>query len=165
MTKRNCSFVLVGVLLCCAALRAAADDCIYTAANIDKDRYLRNREFRSVRWEDETNTAHVVTRSGESLTIRHWACEHLSVEGKFSIRVEPSASLKYFRDKALWLGKQLLEPEDVAVLERVLDGSEFRRWQPRSRLKLKMDGRYYSWMSLGISVDGSTAVITLFGSL
>jgi hypothetical protein len=142
----------------------ADDGCILTSANIEfaKGKYLRNKNFRSVTWDDKTRTAHVVTKDGEPLTIQNWACENLAVEGALSIRANAYSSLRHLQGKALWLGQQLLDREDLGAFRRALEGKSFRSWNGRAPLKLTLKGTYYSFIILEITVTESTAVIRLY---
>ena len=149
---------LLGILLAAVVLTdtsAADEKCRYTSGAMDKLKmeHLQNKNFARIEWDSASNSANILTRDGYKLSLSFFACEHYAVEGKLFLTGlgDKSKLESQVVEKILWLGEQMLKPEDIPNLKKAVTSKEYRTQFHAGEVALFFSGHFYPQISLHIT--------------
>lgn len=142
--KTFVSFVLL--LLAVAAL--ASEKCYYDPKGIDYSYFLKHTKFTKAEWNNDTKEARIALAGGEEVIIQYSACEQLGMTARYIMkRTGERINTEHLLTRLSWLGKNVLDGEDYALLEKSVESRNFRgeieRLASTDRVFLGVEGSSY----------------------
>ena len=77
-------------LLMCLQPACASKDCVYDDTYFKASRYSNNKLIEKLNYNKAENTAQIITRTGDLISIKHWACNHHGIHAVMLVGPYPS---------------------------------------------------------------------------
>lgn len=155
---------LLFILFCIQPLATAAeDDCTFNPQSATGD-FLKNPNVAYSTWNSKTKEGSAILVDGGLLYVKKWACRHVGMDARFIVMYSREALDKraYWINKALWLGKQVLEKSDFEIFNTAMAKKEYRLETSERKIIFHIPHKTYSEFRVSISEENYMTVLNIY---
>ena len=140
-------------------------DCVFDSKALTDKFLKKNSNFQFFKWDDEKKEAKVITKSGDFIFIKKWACVHRGTLARLII-TEPenllnSDNLNYWFEKLKWLSIQITNYADSQDLAKHLD-KVLTKTTLKKQLRIDIPSEIYDEFFVYIDFQDGMVILSLF---
>lgn len=148
--------VVVLFAFCCFFICNGQDDCIFNPRSIKEDFLRQIPDISHYEWDNIDKEARVITKNGDFIYVKKWACNSYGMESK-KIIVNPGFGVKSIN---LWskevklFASQLLDSSNYQSLENYLSENDVIIDSMIGDRRIELDIPHESYSEFLIVIDG-----------
>jgi len=133
----------------------ASSDCVYDDTYYNASRYSNNKLIEKLRYNKDDNSAQIITRTGDLISVKHWACNHQGIHAVILVGPYPADNNMDIKKHVTILSSIVLNKTEAAILDDFISKKDMPLKEKPVTLRIyndNYDDFYITYTSINDSI-------------